>query len=77
MSAICSRGWEKKVSRTHGRLEGELLVGRLEVAVGEVGRQLELPLDVVGLLGDQSTTLELHRETKDVLSARVDDASQL
>lgn len=64
-------------SATYRRSQGKLKVDRLEVAVGKVGGEFEPTDDVVRLLRLETSALNLHRHTEDVLATGVDDAPNL
>lgn len=49
----------------------------LEAAVGKVGRELELSLQVVRLGGCQTTSLDLERETDEIFTTRGDKVRDL
>lgn len=66
-----------KIRSTYSRSESELKMDRLELAARKVGGELELSANVVRLLSDKPTSLNLHRHTQNVLSAVVDHISDL
>jgi hypothetical protein len=52
-------------------------VDRLQVAMGKVGSKLEHALNVLRLLGLETSSFDLHRHSQDVLSAGSDDLLDL
>lgn len=57
---------------THSTTKRDLHVRWLQLAVSEICRQLQTPLDVIWVFLNNTSTLKLYRDTKEVFSSEGD-----